>query len=285
MLATLSLLLLTASAPHVRSISQPEVRLGETLALRVDNLDAAQCKSFVLYLDGKAIDGLTPDCSRAGEVRFTLAVNKENAEAWHALFARAPGCCRNVSVSAGTDVHELGTDVLDVPMRIINRVRWLITIVLGLLAVVAMLFLRWRTGLLHNLPRMQIACFALAIGIAYGYIWSTTGEAATVNGSALTLLGIGLGTAAGSAILSSGKRVSVTTAVKALANEGVEAPVETAVRFDLHSLQAAVWTAVIAFIVIAGAYRELEMPDLSEHVFAILGISAGTYLALSFKKR
>jgi len=61
--------------------------------------------------------------------------------------------------------------------------------------------------------------------------------------------------------------------------------VETAVRFDLHSLQAAVWTAVIAFIFIAAAYRDLEMPDLSEQVLGILGISAGTYLALSFKKR
>jgi len=221
MLATLSLLLLTASAPHVRSISQPEVRIGETLALRVDNLDPTQCKSLVLYLDGETIDGLAPDCSHAGEVRYTLAVNQQNADSWRALFGRAPGCCRNVSVSAGTDAHELDSDVRDAPMRIINRIRWLITIVLALLAVGAILFFRWRTALLDNLPRMQIACFALAIGIAYGYIWSTTGEAATINGSALSLLGIGLGTVAGHAILSSGKRVSVTTAVKALANEGV----------------------------------------------------------------
>gem|GEM_PF-2166473 len=285
MLATLSLLLLTASAPHVRSIAEPDVRIGETLTLRVDHLDAAQCQSLVLFVDGRAIEGLKPDCSRAGEVRYTLAVNAQNAEAWHALFARAPGCCRAVSVSAGTNIHELETDVLEVSMHIINRFRWVITIVLALAAIVALLFLRWRTSLLDNLPRMQIACFALAIGIAYGYIWSTTGEVATINGSALSLIGIGLGTVAGNAILSSGKRVSVATAVKALANEGVEAPVETPVRFDLHSLQAAVWTAVIAFIFIGAAYRELEMPDLSEQVLGILGISAGTYLALSFKKQ
>lgn len=285
MLATLSLLLLTAAAPQVRSMTPAEVRLGETLALRVDNLDAAQCKSLVLFVDGLAIDGLPPDCSHAGEVRYTLVVNDKNAPMWHQLFGRAPGCCRNVSVSAGMGVHQMDTDVLSVPMQIINRVRWSITIVLSLLAVVAILFLRWRTTLLGNLPRVQIACFALAIGISFGYIWSTTGETATINGSALTLLGIGLGTAAGNAILSSGKRVSVTTAAKALANEGVEAPVETPVRYNLHSLQSAVWTAIIAFIFIAVAYREIEMPDLSEQVLAILGISAGTYLALSFKKQ
>ena len=285
MLATLSLLLLTASAPHVRSIAEREVRVGETLTLRVDNLDAAQCESLVLFIDGRAIDGLTPDCSHAGEVRYTLVVNDRNKESWHALLARAPGCCRDVSVSVGTEVHELETDVLAVKMRIIDRIRWLITIVLSLLGIVAILFLRWRTPLLDNLPRMQIAGFALAIGVAYGYIWSTTGEVSTINGSALSVLGIGLGTVAGNAILSSGKRVSVATAVKALANEGVEAPVETPVRFDLHSLQAAVWTSIIAFIFIAAAYRELEMPDLSEQVLAILGISAGTYLALSFKKQ
>jgi hypothetical protein len=285
MLATLSLLLLTAGAPHVRSIAEPDVRIGETLTLRIDNLDAAQCKSLILFVDGCAIDGLTPDCSHAGQVRYALVLNDQNVKAWHALFARAPGCCRNVSVSAGTEIHELGTDVVDVPMHIINRIRWVITIVLALLAAAAILILRRRTALLHNLPRMQIAGFALAIGIAYGYIWSTTGEVSTINGSALSILGIGLGTAAGSAILSSGKRVSVATAVKALANDGIEAPVETPVRFDLHSLQAAVWTAIIAFIFIAAAYRQLEMPDLSEQVLAILGISAGTYLALSFKKQ
>jgi len=285
MLATLTLLLLTGSAPRVRSISPAEVRIGETLTLRVDHLDPARCKSLVLFVEGEAIDGLTPDCSHAGEVRYLVAVNEQNAAMWHQLFARAPGCCRNVSVSAGTGVRQLDTDVVSIPMRIINRLRWSITIVLTLAAVVAILFLRWRTTLLGNLPRMQIASFAVAIGIAYGYIWSTTGEVATINGSALTLLGIGLGTAAGNAILSSGKRVSVATAVEALANEGVEAPVETAVRLDLQSLQAAVWTAVIGFIFIAAAYRELAMPDLSEQVLAILGISAGTYLALSFKRQ
>jgi hypothetical protein len=284
MLATLSLLLLTAGAPHVRSIDKTEVRLGETLTLRVDHLDPAQCKSYVLFIDGRALEGLTPDCSRAGEIRYTLEVNQKNAESWHSLFARAPGCCRQVSVSAGTDIHQIDTDVVDVPMRIINRVRWLITIVLALLALAAILFLRWRTTLLANLPRMQIACFALAIGLAYGYIWSTTGEAATINGSALSILGIGLGTAAGNAILSSGKKVSVATAVKAVASEGLSAPVEMPVRFDLASLQAAVWTSIIGFIFIAAAYRELEMPQLSEQVLAILGISAGTYLALSFRK-
>ena len=35
---------------------------------------------------------------------------------------------------------------------------------------------------------------------------------------------------------------------------------------------------------LATAYRSLQLPDLSENVFLMLGISAGTYLALSFKK-
>ena len=285
MLATLSLMLLTAGAPRVRSIEQPDVRMGETLTLHVDNLDPAQCKSQVLFLDGLQIAGLASDCSHAGQIRYTLALNEKNAEAWRQLFARAPGCCRNVSVSAGTGEHQLDTDVLSIQLRIINRIRWLITIVLALLGTVAILVLRWRTSLLRNLPRLQIAASLLAIGIAYGYIWSTTGETSTINGSALALLGIGLGTSAGNAILSSGKRVSPKTVVQVLTNDGMEVPVEAAVRFDLHALQSAVWTSVIAFLFIGEAYRAVEMPELSEQVLAILGISAGTYLALSFKKQ
>ena len=285
MLATLSFLLLAAAAPHVRSITQPEVRLGEVLALRVDNLPADQCKSLVLFIDGLPIAGVPPDCSHAGEVRYTLALNDKNAAAWHVLFSRAPGCCRNVSVSAGTGIQQIATDVVAEPMRIINRIRWLITILVLLLAIVAILVLRWRTTLLSNLPRMQVACFAVAILAAYGYIWSTTGELATLNASALGLLGVGAGTAIGNAILASGKRVSVSTVGQTIANDGIEAPVETQVIFGLHYMQAAVWTAVICVIFVAFAYRWIEMPDLDSRVLLLLGISGGTYLALSFKRQ
>jgi hypothetical protein len=285
MLATLSLLMLTAATPQVRSIAEPEVQVGKTLTLRVDNLAAADCKSLVLFVDGLPIDGVPPDCSKAGEVRYTLAVNEKNADAWHTLFARAPGCCRDVSVSAGTGIRQLPTDVLSERMQIVNGVRWLVTIVIALLAVVAICILRWRTTLLTNLPRLQIAFFAVVILVAYGYIWSTTGEAATLNGSALALLGIGAGTVVGNAILASARRVTIAGAAQAIANTGIAAPSETAVRFHLHALQSAVWTVVIGVIFVGAAYRTLQMPDLDGRVLLILGISAGTYLAFAFKKQ
>jgi len=285
MFAMLPVLLLAASVPHVRSVAEPEVRVGDMLTLHVDNLAPAQCKTMVPFIDGLAVDGLTPDCSHPGEARFTLAVNEKNAETWHALFARAPGCCRTVSVSAGSGLQQLPTDVLTIQLRIINRIRWLITIVLALIATAGIFVLRWRTSLLTNLPRLQIAFFIVVIGLSYGYIWSTTGEVATLNGSALALLGIGAGTAAGNAIFASGRRVSVVTAAQAIANAGVEAPVETAVRFNLYSLQSAVWTTVIGVIFFGSAYRSLEMPDLDTNVLLVLGISAGTYLALAFSKQ
>jgi hypothetical protein len=285
MLATISFLLLAAAAPHVRSVAEPEVRIGQTLTLRVDNLEPSQCKSLVLFVDGLAIDGLVPDCSRRGEVRYLLAVNEKNAADWRTLFARAPGCCRNVSVSAGGGIFQLPTDVNSQPMRIINRVRWLLTILAALLLTIAIFVLRWRTTLLTNLPRLQVGFFAVVIIVAYGYIWSTTGEVSTISASALALLGIGAGTVIGHSILASGSRVSVASAAQAIANSGVEAPAESQVRFNLHSLQSAVWTLVIGVIFFGTVYRGVEMPDFDSRVLAILGISAGTYIAFTFKKQ
>jgi hypothetical protein len=285
MLATISFLLLTAAAPHVRSVAEPEVRIGRTLTLRIDNLDPSQCKSLELFIDGLAIGGLVPDCSRRGEVRYLLAVNENNAADWHTLFSRAPGCCRNVSVSAGGGIFQLPTDVNEHPMRIINRLRWLLTIVIALAVTVAIFILRWRTTLLTNLPRLQVAFFAVIIIVGYGYIWSTTGEVSTINGSALALLGIGAGTVIGSAILASGRRASIASAAQAIANSGIEAPAETQVRFDLHTLQSAAWTLAIGVIFFGTVYRFVVMPDFDGRVLAILGITAGTYIAFAFKRQ
>jgi hypothetical protein len=286
MLATISFLLLTAAAPHVRSVAEPEVRIGQTLTLRVDNLEPGQCKSLVLFVDGLAIDGLVPDCSRRGEVRYVLAVNEKNAADWRTLFARAPGCCRNVSVSAGGGIYQLPTDVNSQPMRIINPVRWLLTILVALLLTITIFVLRWRTTLLTNLPRLQVGFFAVVITVAYGYIWSTTGEVSTINASALALLGIGAGTVIGHSILASGRRVSAASAAQTIANSsGIEAPAETQVRFNLHSLQSAVWTLAIGVIFFGTVYRMVVMPDFDSRVLSILGISAGTYIAFAFKKQ
>jgi len=49
---------------------------------------------------------------------------------------------------------------------------------------------------------------------------------------------------------------------------------------NFHRFQMASWTLVLAVVFLSHVYRELAMPQFSETLLALLGISAGTYLGL-----
>ena len=47
---------------------------------------------------------------------------------------------------------------------------------------------------------------------------------------------------------------------------------------SLHRFQMAIWTIVLALIFVVTAWRSLAMPEFSEGLLALMGISSGTYL-------
>jgi hypothetical protein len=49
---------------------------------------------------------------------------------------------------------------------------------------------------------------------------------------------------------------------------------------NFHRFQMAAWTLVLALVFIGHVYRELAMPQFSETLLALLGISAGTFVGL-----
>ena len=134
---------------------------------------------------------------------------------------------------------------------------------------------------------MQVALWIVVIAVSYAYIWSVTGETSTINATALALLAIGAGTAAGAAILKGGKTVDAKAVVQTLANASPNdvTPIEISGPTGLHALMIASWTVVLAIVFIATVFRFLQMPDFSGPVLGILGISAGTYLAFSMPQR
>jgi hypothetical protein len=50
------------------------------------------------------------------------------------------------------------------------------------------------------------------------------------------------------------------------------------VGISFHRFQMFVWTAVLALIFISSVYRQLAMPEFSETLLALMGISSGTYM-------
>ncbi|HYH45111.1 MAG TPA: hypothetical protein VEG34_05450, partial [Thermoanaerobaculia bacterium] len=49
---------------------------------------------------------------------------------------------------------------------------------------------------------------------------------------------------------------------------------------NFHRFQALAWTVVLGFIFVGHVYRDLAMPDFSNTLLGLMGISSGTYLSL-----
>jgi hypothetical protein len=53
----------------------------------------------------------------------------------------------------------------------------------------------------------------------------------------------------------------------------------------LHRFQILVWTIVLGVIFLIGVHRDLAMPEFSESLLALMGISAGTYLGFKLPEK
>lgn len=284
-LATLLLAFTAAAAPRVVSVVEPAAEIGKTLTLRVDG-DPGDCKSLVLFIQRSPIHGLTARCGN-GTVAFDLAVNDKNAEAWHRILG-GHWVSRKVTVGLGpNDQTPFETHVSVEPFRIIKPWRVALITLLSIALIAAIVIVRMKTNLLDSIARMQIALWVVIIAASYAYIWSITGETETINGSALALVAIGAGTAAGAAILKGSQTVSVKTIANALQNIPANdlTPAEMSGPTGLQALMIGTWTVVLCVVFVSTVFRHLEMPEFSAAVLAVLGISGGTYLAFSMPRR
>ena len=173
------------------------------------------------------------------------------------------------------------------------------------------------------------------------FIWVTTGQHDTLSAQALALIGIGTGTALGSALIDANKKEQSQSAVTSLeaekitlqeeieeiTNELKRAPgnkeLETemvakqqrqsTLESDLqkarkaltplksegffrdilrdangitfHRFQLLVWTIVLGLIFCVSVYRSLAMPQFSDTLLALMGITSGTYIGFKFPEQ
>jgi len=135
-----------------------------------------------------------------------------------------------------------------------------------------------------SLGKTQMAAWFANIAVAYLFIWAATSRLDALNASLLILMGIGSATAFGSAFL---ERMKATDAA---AEEPPEPPARLKSRgfiedllcdeagYSLPRLQIVGWTCILILVFWANVFRDLAMPDFSESVLALIGVSSGTYL-------
>jgi len=174
-----------------------------------------------------------------------------------------------------------------------------------------------------SLARCQMAWWFFLVIAAYVFLWLVLGDLDTITGSVLTLMGVGSGTALGAAMIDGGKKAgeeqaeAEVDAAKAMTPATATATPEAQARlataqaklenvkgavkqgsrgvladilsdgngYSFHRFQIAVWTLILGIIFVVSVWKSLAMPEFSDTLLGLMGISSGTYLGFKFPER
>jgi hypothetical protein len=290
----------------------PAVGLGDRLIVEVEHFPklyaeaGGNCSGIVLFLDTLPM-GLTPEsCDvQGGTVRYLLERNDKNDSAWHWLLGNPRGFIRKIRVSVGTGDVAISTKMTTFPLRVIPPIPFFIWLALTFAGAILFVNLCRNTGLIrggrtsalapaqkpYSLAQFQMAFWFFLVIAAYVFMWMVTGELDTITESILALIGIGAGTALGSAMIdSSSSAASADNNVAASETDTVTRGFFQDVLNDgggisFHRFQMFVWTLVLGVIFCASVYRHLAMPAFSATLLGLMGVSSGTYLGFKFPEK
>ena len=354
----------------VIEISNLKTLTNQALCLDDSNLPKKGCKTqgIDLYLDGKKISERDPNGSlgQPNTIEFELKYgsDKDLKNNWARLLStpstleslRTEFFQRPVKLAVGLDNADsnLMLELKDgIQLRRIDMLKFWLCI--GFLILVAIFVTRSKDikkmirealsdigpppplnlGLKQwSLARCQMAFWFIFVVVSFLSIWVVTGALDTINTTVLALIGIGSGTALGSAMIDVSndtqskidELLKKADAIKAeILKIDIEAATATAGstqtqfltllkkvtqdRLDtvndqitrrssitiskgfwndilndqeggvgFHRVQMVVWTLILGLIFVYSVWQTLSMPEFSETLLALQGISAGTYL-------
>jgi len=225
---------------EVGTTALPEAGLGDWISLRVSHLDKliknVGAKPIALYINGLELPGIDPVFIRKeGEdtiLHFHLQRTDKSGPHWAELMGKPDAWLRDVQVSVGPSGCGPDCNDMAVPSKFsLVLIRpWGLTTFLAILFLVIGLF--WRFGksdMLRDaaflppgvppgtlpaelrpfsLGRCQMAFWFLLSVAAFFFIWSITGNLASLTPSVLTLIGISATTALGAVAIDASKRTA-----------------------------------------------------------------------------
>jgi hypothetical protein len=144
----------------------------------------------------------------------------------------------------------------------------------------------------YSLAKTQLAFWTVVIIGTYLFIFIVNPSVVNVlNGTALELLGISMGTSALAGVTgppaASADRPSVQIVPRPLnppASPGqlhqtfIDDILSDNQGMNIHRLQMVLWTLVFGGIFIYESYKNRQFPDFSQQNFLLMGISSGTYV-------
>ncbi len=134
----------------------------------------------------------------------------------------------------------------------------------------------------YSLAKVQLAFWTVIIILCETYIWCITGVLPDLSASSLVLLGMSVGTTALSTFVGYANELKGR---KASGNFWKDLISDAAGIPSLHRVQMLIWTLLIGFYFVRQSWLHFSMPDISENMLILMGISSGTYVALKTQER
>ncbi len=226
-----------AEKPTVVSFDPTEIQLGKSVALLIPDLDTIKDKDHpdptqaILYINGHPITDA--HARRDGnKLVFDLQESSESGKTWTSVLGSPDSLSRDVDLTVGFSdgtkwPSKAHGKIVVVPLGWF----WFCVIFLALLLIVFG-YLAVNSNILRDvepepgndqkktlsLSRVQMAIWFFVVLGAFLLIWSITG-ATSISTTALTLMGISLGTGLAATVVDSNKRTAAKTQVDTLTAE------------------------------------------------------------------
>lgn len=293
-------------APGDASDKQDHCELGDTVTVRFSNLDewmAANTelhdpRHLVIAFNGHALQGTAPNVLIAGSNELSFAINapegtdeeaNANKQAWRAILRkhRSP---TQLTLSVGLKNGQ--TFYGSYPLNF-KLYPWYARIVFVMIALLFLSvgYLSAHSGMIRvpgpkpdggqarpfSLGRSQMAWWFLLVIASYLYIWLITDNRDSLTSGVLILIGISAATGLGSQV--AGGKKDDAAIVPVAASQGFFQDLledENGVSFD--RLQMVSWTFVLGLVFVVEVWTDLHMPDFSQTLLGLMGISSGTYV-------
>jgi hypothetical protein len=283
------------------------IGIGDELELEVSALDeleaaaAADQKKLGLFLDDTFIPGQKVERSptNSTHARIYLTRNIDNRGAWAKILGRPWSHKETVALAIGTDdekVVAMGPTV-SVPttrVSVVFLVVMLVFILLGGLLAWNSEMLRDWVGVDPNdstkrvlgpfsLGRTQMAFWFLLTFSSFLFLLAVTGSLDTITPQVLALMGISAATGLGSVLVNNAK---AATGAQRVSSASFLADILTDDNgFSLHRVQMLFWTVALGAIFVFSVWRDLAMPEFSDTLLALMGISAGAYIGFKLPEK
>ena len=284
------------------TVSSLKEELAREVAQHVEQTDPRKYVLFLNTIEVKKLHpvGFDPD---KGELTFTLNRTPESKEVWSELLASQTGPTRNVKVSVGPE-SRLPISSDQTLTLYIYGARLYVAVAASLIAIVLLVLLARKTNILRDseplelppdqlrpfsLARSQAAWWLIIICGSFVFLWIVTGDFANVTNSSVVLVGIASSTFLLAKIIDVNKNKltpETLLTAKPRQSEGFISDILTDVHgITLYRFQMVGWSIVMGVIFVWSVWKNLSMPEVSDTLLTLTGISAGTYIGLKIPER